>query len=386
MKKKLKIGIIGAGPSGSMAGLLLARLGHHITILEKRSSISRKVCGEYLCPQGVELLETYQLKDTICQDFLPLNGMILTSPQGISVECNFPSEQKVWFGISLNRQIFDSRLLNEALNMGAEIKYNELVKNLSKQGDQWTVVTESHNHYKFDLIIAADGRVSTVAKILNHSSKLVTNKIAIHFFMPRKKYLNLRLGEMHIFKDGSYCGLDPINDDEVNISFVFDTKKIAHKNLNQLCNHYISKSKRLFEMFQTIPQNVEIKTTTPLKNKNTFIAGNGIAYIGDSAGFIDPLTGEGIYNALLSAHLLVKAIEVEENLEKALTLYKKNKNQVQFQKKVLNTIFQSVIKSPIICWSIAKYLNKKRERADIFIGIIGNIYSPVNGFFKMLWT
>ena len=200
----------------------------------------------------------------------------------------------------------------------------------------------------------------------------------------RKKYFNLRFGEMHIFKDGSYCGLDPINDDEVNVSFVFNVEKVKSNNLRQLCNQYLSQSKRLVEMFGEIPTDAEMKTITPLKNVNTFIAGNALAYVGDASGFIDPLTGEGIYNALLSADILVSALSAEEDLEKALKLYKKNKNKIQFQKKILNHTFQFVIRRPKLCWLIALFIQKKKARADLFVGIIGNIYSPVHGFIKMI--
>ena len=189
---------------------------------------------------------------------------------------------------------------------------------------------------------------------------------------------------MHIFKDGSYCGIDPINDDQVNVSFVFNVEKVKSNNLHQLCNEYLTQSKRLVEMFGEIPSDADIKTITPLKNVNTFVAGNALAYVGDASGFIDPLTGEGIYNAILSSDILASALNAEEDLEQALKLYKKNKNKIQFQKKILNYLFQFVIRRPKLCWLIATFIQKKKKRADLFVGIIGNIYSPIFGFVKMI--
>jgi len=384
MSENLKIGIIGGGPSGSMSAILLAKKGHQVTIFEKRQTINRKLCGEYLCPQGVELLEKHQLKEKICHEFLPLNGMVLSSPQGIVVECTFPETKQKWNGISLNRQIFDQRLLNEAHENNVEIKYGSNIKSISKTTNGWSLGSENFEFFDFDFLIAADGKVSSVAKMLSHSAKLDTSRVAIHCYLPRKKFFNLRFGEMHIFNDGSYCGIDPINDDEVNVSFVFNVEKVKSNNLHQLCNQYLFQSKRLVEMFGEIPSDAEMKTITPLKNVNTFIAGNALAYVGDASGFIDPLTGEGIYNALLSADILVSALSAEEDLEIALKLYKKNKNKIQFQKKILNHAFQFVIRRPKICWLIALFIQKKKVRADLFVGIIGNIYSPFHGFIKMI--
>ncbi|MGZ3809918.1 MAG: NAD(P)/FAD-dependent oxidoreductase, partial [Bacteriovorax sp.] len=328
MKAKLKIGIIGGGPSGSMAAILLAKNGHQVTLFEKRETIPRRLCGEYLCPQGVELLDKYQLKEKLCKDFLPLKGMVLSSPQGIVVECTFPVTYKAWVGVSVNRQNFDKNLLDEASKNNVEIKYGTTIKSILKVSRGWSLQSCGDEKFECDLLIAADGRVSSVAKMLSHSAKLDTSRVAIHCYLPRKNFLHFRYGEMHIFKDGSYCGIDPINDDEVNVSFVFNVEKVKSNNLHQLCNEYLKQSKRLVEMFGEIPLDADLKAITPLKNVNTFVAGNALAYVGDASGFIDPLTGEGIYNALLSSHLLAKAINTESDLEVALSLYKKNKKKI----------------------------------------------------------
>ena len=66
---KLKIGIIGAGPAGALAAYLLSSAGHHVQVLERKKSIQRKVCGEYLCPKGVELLEQLNLLDPLTSGF-----------------------------------------------------------------------------------------------------------------------------------------------------------------------------------------------------------------------------------------------------------------------------------------------------------------------------
>jgi flavin-dependent dehydrogenase len=118
------------------------------------------------------------------------------------------------------------------------------------------------------------------------------------------------------------------------------------------------------------------------------VAGNAMAYIGDAAGFIDPLTGEGIYNALLSSQLLVESLclsaETDHNLEKALNRYKSKKWKVTLEKKILNHFFQLLITKPtLVKWTV-QFLKTSHTRADIFIGIIGNIYNPLTGLIKML--
>ena len=382
-KKNLRIGIIGGGPAGSLAAYLFSRQGHSVVLFEKADKTSRKLCGEYLCPTGVELLDALGIKKEVCEGFLPIHGMVLGSPAGRVVRCDFPG-RGIAQGISVNRQLFDRRLLDLALSAGAVFRPGTPVQSIEKSSSTWNVISGSQEASEFDLLIAADGRQSFVSKTLGHGKKLDTSRVAIHFYLPKRTERELRYGEMHIFQDGTYCGINPIGPEEANVSFVIDAQKLKKKNLHELCNQYLQESSRLKAMFAEIPLSADVKVTTPLKNHNSWVAGNGLAYVGDASGFIDPLTGEGIYNAILSAYLLDQAIGSTADLDRALKIYKENKNKVQFQKKVLNSAFQIVIRSPFACEKIASFIEKSKNRADAFIGIVGNVYSPTQGFFKML--
>lgn len=384
---KLSIGIIGAGPAGSMAAYELAQAGHHsVYMIERKKEVERKVCGEYLCPKGVELIEGLGLDKELFNGFYPLHGMVLVSPKNDVVPSYFPQPNRHEKGLSLNRQLFDQRLLNLALSAGAHLLKDKTVTGVKKLKTNKWEVTANENSYEFDFLIAADGRQSKVAHLLGHIKTIDTNRAAIHCYLPRKSERGNRLGEMHIFQDGSYCGLDPINDDEVNFSIVCDSKLLKSKDAKEIINESILHSPRLSNMFERLSSenNYEIRLVTTLKNKNTFIAGEGLAYIGDAAGFIDPLTGEGIYNALLSSHLLADAIKTSATLDEALNRYKQTKKRLSLQKYVLNNFFQFLIKKPFLVNMTAKFLKSSQERANYFIGIIGNIYDPITGLIKML--
>ena len=110
----------------------------------------------------------------------------------------------------------------------------------------------------------------------------------------------------------------------------------------------------------------------------------GIAYVGDSAGFIDPLTGEGMYNSLQGAIFLNDALKTNPN-NLGLKAYKKQKIKFFREKNILNNVFQLIIKTPFLCELIASFLIVRQKRADTFIGIIGNIYKPIEGIKKLLF-
>ncbi len=386
-QKPLKIAIIGAGPAGNFTAYLLSKLGHDVSIYEQKSELKRRVCGEYLCPQGVELLKEYHLEESLLKGFEKLHGMVLNDVKNDrTIKAFFPKLTKNYAGSSVNRKIFDDRLLELAQNTGVKVFLNHrLIKFNENKIWQLTFEYESREITdEVDFLIAADGRNSFIAKSLKHSPKIDTSRIALHCYIPRKKDIDLRLGEMHIFQDGSYCGLNPINQNEVNFSIVCDSSQIKNKHsMLELMNQKIRESNRLKEMFQPIEANVEIKTSSPLSHKNSVIAYKNLAYVGDASGFIDPLTGEGIYNALLSGHLLSEAMINSKDLETALLKYKNAKIKVHFQKKILNTIFQTVIRNPKVVTFISLILQTNQDRANVFIGIIGNIFSPIEGILRM---
>ncbi len=386
-----KIVIVGAGPAGSLAALKLKEQGFkNVTLIERKKSVERKVCGEYLCPKGVELLDNLGLTNELCFDFNSLHGMVLCSPDNDVIPSYFPTPKNSEKGLSLNRQLFDQRLLNKAVSTGVTFLNDKTLVNLTKNEKGYSLLFQDGSSMECDLLIAADGRQSKIGHLLGHIKEINTKRAAVHCYLPRKSQRGLRLGEMHILNYESYCGIDPISDDEVNFSIVCNSERLKHETPRQIINKAITNSPRLSECFSPMGEALdkEIKIVTTLRNNNTHVAGDAIAYVGDAAGFIDPLTGEGIYNALLSSHLLVESLclsaSTDQNVAKALSRYKRKKWKVTLEKKILNHFFQLLITKPLLVKWTVQLLKTSSTRADIFIGIIGNIYNPLTGLLKML--
>ena len=386
-----KIAIIGAGPAGSLTALKLKESGfNNVTLIERKKFLERKVCGEYLCPKGVELLDNLGLLNELCYDFKSLHGMVLCSPDNDVIPSYFPTPNNNEKGLSLNRQVFDQRILNKAIDVGVNFMNEKTLIHLEKNNQGYVLHFQDESILECDLLIAADGRQSKIGHLLGHIKEINTKRAAIHCYLPRKSQRGLRLGEMHILNDESYCGLDPISDDEVNFSIVCNSERLRHETPRQIINKSIINSKRLSECFFPLEKEKDkcIKIVTSLRNNNTHVAGDAMAYVGDAAGFIDPLTGEGIYNALLSSQLLVESLSLSASsdfdLEKSLKRYKSKKKKVTFEKKILNHFFQFLISKPLLVKWTVQFLKTSSLRADIFIGIIGNIYSPLTGLVKML--
>jgi menaquinone-9 beta-reductase len=388
MNQHTDVLIVGAGPAGALAAHKMAKAGMRVVVLEKSPDIKRKICGEYLCPLGLQLLKDEGVADEIVGNFLRLKGMLIVTAEGTEVVTEFPSPE-TYEGVSVNRAIFDANLIKRAQLSGADVKLSAEVKQIYRSGEHW-VVESSQGTFTARVLIGADGRRSIVSKCLNNDLINDGKRVAIHAFATLSQD-SLRQGEMHLFSDGAYIGINPTGNREVNFSLVLDAVDLQKLGGPfRALNAYLSRSANLSSRFHLFEDEEQIKATFPIQHRTkSIIPGKNVALIGDAAGFVDPLTGEGMYNALLSSQIL--SDEIILGLKNSLFVqkntfenYRSQYSKVLHHKVMLNRFFQIIIRYPKVVETIAHFLLKRRSRADAFIGIIGNIYSPLQGFLKLI--
>lgn len=350
--------IVGAGPAGLIAGLLLLRQNFNVKIIERHHEQMRAVCGEYLSPEGRDHLITLGLENTL-EGFEAIRGMILHSPAGQVVKTTFPMDK---VGVALNREIFQKRLAELFLSAGGTIEYDKAVTKEMLREARW--------------VIGADGRKSQIAKLMNFKEGTPTEKrVALHCYLKPLTPLS-RHGQMHILPDGSYVGINPISDSEVNFSLVTDQAVIKDAGgTKELLNFWIQNSDHLRAKFPLVTEE-EIKSSFPIKRIALEVTKDNVVLIGDASGFIDPLTGEGITTAIKTARMLAGEIAISSSVEEAFRSYAVRRMNDFSEKEQLNYFFQKVIRYPGACEAIALVLNGSKKVRDTFIGVIGNIYSP----------
>lgn len=368
--------IIGFGPAGALAAYQLKKQGFNVALIEKRKKHSRKVCGEYLTPSGVDELHQMGLSH-LCKDFLKIHGMKIVSPYGKILSCDFPIEiDAICYGYSINREQFEFELEKLLNSQGIKILWAEALQEIIDKKDSF-VINSTNLSIKSKYIIAADGRNSKTARLLSLNQKINNHRIAVHCYLEEKTHD--RMGEMHLFRDGAYVGLNPITEKEWNISLVCDYEKVQSLHgARQTIEYYINQSQHLKNRFK-LKQEDTIYSVYPLMQKTITNVNKRVAFIGDASGFLDPLTGEGITNAIKTSHLLAQSIQVSSSIENAFKIYDQTRKKSFRPKFILNLFFQQIIRWPIICQLIAIYLDQSQFKKNAFVAIIGNIYSPFTG-------
>jgi geranylgeranyl reductase family protein len=285
------VAIIGAGPAGSSCAAFCAMAGLETLVLERARFPREKVCGDCLNPSCWPVLERLGLAPLVCG--LPhskLTSVDFIAIDGRKVSVNLPTGNDC--ELSIKRSLFDDLLLKRACELGAHVRQGTTVIALVHDQD-WKIETAGRESFRARILIGADGRNSTVARLRNLLPRPARERVALQAHIPLPLNFDERV-VLQFLREG-YSGQAPVNENELNLCLVGKPSTISR--LRQW-------AQRQFE----IPANQRWRTITPLTRSPVPCAHENLLFIGDAARVVEPFTGEGIYYALRSGELAASAI------------------------------------------------------------------------------
>jgi len=297
--------VIGGGPAGAATAIQAARGGASVAIFEKASSGRDKVCGDGLTPRAIGALQKLQID---LEGIHKINGLRMIAgktrrelewPSGGT----FPSYGAVW-----TRRELDSHLLETASQSGATIFYETEVVPVF-EGERVTGVTSGTETWDTDLVVAASGAPGKVARMLGTERKSdEPYGIAIRTYVESPRHADHYLEASLAMRDSTgtpipgYGWMFPTGNGTVNLGVgALSTMKGFKKlNLNTLCDLYRDLIADEWEVgpYLEKPRAWRLPMTSQKRH------GNGWAAVGDAAGLINPMNGEGIDYSLESGMLI----------------------------------------------------------------------------------
>ncbi len=342
MEIKSKIVIVGAGLAGLTAAIHLSKLGYSVIIIEKNSFPKHKVCGEYI---SNEVLPYIQWLGIDVESLSPSNidSLHFSTRNGKSIKAKLPMG-----GFGLSRYAFDLLLYQKAVENQCEV-LQETVDSIDFKDDKFSVYLANNTIITADFVLGAFGKRSNLDQKLSRTfiqKKSPWLAVKGHF----KADLPSNLVGLHHF-DGGYCGVSKVESDVVNICYLASFKTFKKfegipdyessvLSKNPFLNEIFEKAKPIFDKPLTISQ-ISFDKKNPVEQH--------ILMIGDSAGLIHPLCGNGMAMAIKSAQIASnllddfyqKTILSREELEEQYRLqWNKNfKNRLQTG-RILGRILQ----------------------------------------------
>jgi menaquinone-9 beta-reductase len=314
----LDVLIVGAGPAGAVAGAVLARAGARVRIVDRAVFPRDKLCGDTVNPGTLATLSRLGLAQTIDSCGLPVEGMRLTGANGAVVEGRYPRGQ---VGRALLRRHLDWMLLQDAIAAGAQFEPGVAVRRPLVDDGRVTGVRAGGRGWEHDLharlTIAADGRRSTLAFSLGlatHPSRPRRWAIGAYVETAGHAASSPALGEMHI-RFGRYIGVAPVPGGLTNVCLVKPWRpgNRTFGNPRDMLLGELAADPMLRDRFAGARLAGPPAVLGPLAVDVRDAAIDGLLIAGDAAGFVDPMTGDGLCFAIrgaeLAAHSALTALE-----------------------------------------------------------------------------
>ncbi len=277
--------IVGAGPAGAACAALCAQAGLKTALVERTIFPREKVCGDCLNPACWPILDRLSLSERVLQlahsvlesvEFIDLQGRALSVPLAPGARGE----------IAIKRSLLDQLLLARAQELGAHAFQDHAVTHVDS-GDFWTVHAGKQIFHARKLV-AADGRNSTVARLLGRLPKPARDRIGLQTHIPAPAGFGARVALR--FLPHGYCGMASVGEAQLNLCLVGRAQNI--ESLKGWANAHFK-----------IPADHPWRTISPLARAPVTPLQGNLYLVGDAARVVEPFTGEGIYYALASGEL-----------------------------------------------------------------------------------
>lgn len=333
--------VVGGGPAGSVMAWSLARAGISVLLLERAKFPREKVCGDFIEPRGLKILD--QLG---CLQLLEQASPLPTTHVAMFLQSSCAYRGPIPFygqdpglpphGYIIPRDILDNSILRCAEKAGAVIREESVVKSVTTAQNGVLIVAQHGSEqitYKANLVVGADGVNSIVARsagLLEHDPRYIA--------VSQRGYiegLKGKAGEAAFFFDQDlfpgYGWLFPMSGGTANIGVgILSEAQQRHRiNIPQLYEGFVASLRESSAEYSAIrvtgrPLGGIVKTYGGA-GPNHF---DGGILIGDAGCFVDPMTGEGISpameSALIGSSVIADALEQGRFDKSFLAAYEKS--------------------------------------------------------------
>lgn len=347
--------IVGAGPAGAIAALVLARAGLRVRLIDRTAFPRDKLCGDSLNPGAMALLARHGLAAAIEARGLPMDGMLVTGPGGAAVTGTYPEGL---VGRSLTRRDLDLELVEAAARAGASVECGHRVIGPLLDGSSSArrvvgiaLATRSGRveERRAPIVIAADGRHSTIAFGLGLAHHpLRPRRWAIGAYFEDVRGLGRR-GEMHV-RPGAYIGVAPVPGGLTNVCLVVPAARArqAMRAPAIVLDAVLACDEGLRERFRTAKRVTGLRVLGPLAVDARAAGMSGLLLAGDAAGFVDPMTGDGMRIAMRGAELAASAaLQALDGLDQAHLRLAENRAREFGTKLRVNRVLRALVARPV---------------------------------------
>lgn len=379
--------VVGAGPGGSTTATALAQQGHDVLLIDRHTFPRDKICGDAISQECIRIMTKLGMASKIEEavargEFYRLDGMRLIGPSGRVLRTEFHHGPDGQASYVSPRVYFDAVIQQHAVESGAAFLQAEVKEPIIESGRVVGVLAREDGEikaYRSRVVVGADGVTSTIMRALRPETAQHNDK---HRAVALRAYIEgieLHPHEVEFFLYDEilpgYAWIFPAGDGIANIGLGMrlDRFRGLKKNLKTMLQDFL-KMPAIRERL-TNGGHVRDVATWQLNfgsQKQLQHAFDGALLVGDAAGFINPLTGGGIENALISGTLAAdtvdEALRSDDTTRERLKVYESRCEEAMWSGMRKSYLYQRVLLNyPNVVDVLIRYLGRHGGVAKTFL-------------------
>ncbi len=383
--------MIGGGPAGASAAYWLARYGHDVTIVERKSFPREKTCGDGLTPRAVHQLNEMGLGDQLAQ-FHRYNGLRATG-MGRQLELQWPSHPVYpQYGYVVRRRELDTMVARNAVAAGARLlEGHEALQPIVDRGFVRGAVVQPTTGEPVEIraryVIVADGANSRFGRSLGtFRTREWPYGTAIRTYWETPRHAEPWIESALDVKDRNgnpmpgYGWIFPVGDGTVNIGvgLLSTFREFKSVNTTHLLDAYAHQVADRWEINADKPECKATSGRIPMGGSVGPKAGPSYLVIGDAAGSVNPFNGEGIDYAYETARMAAAVLHeaLEGGDPTALQRYPSMLEDEYGEYFKVARLFARVIGRPALMRELTRAGMHSRTLMEWVLRIMANLLRP----------
>lgn len=387
MAMKYDVVVSGAGPGGSIAATALAQHGYRVLLLDRHTFPRDKVCGDAVPAGAIGIMVRLGMREkveTAVQrgELYPLTQMRLVSPKGHKLIAQFHRGELGTDSYVAPRLYFDAIIQQHAVESGVEFRQAQVAGPVVEDGRVVGVRAQANGTaetIRARAVIGADGVTSRIARQLRPEAEQHVDRhraVALRAYIENIDEFPQEV-EFYLYKKilPGYAWVFPTGKHRANIGLGMrlDHFRKHQSNLKQMLQEFLDmpaikqRLKPGWRLHDVATWQLNFGSQKRMQH-----AFDGALLVGDAAGFINPLTGGGIHNSMISGELAARtiheALQRGDTSRSALQVYESRCHEAMWDSMKRSYLIQmTLLRFPILVDVLVRRMRENSALAQTFL-------------------